>query len=89
MNWSEVYTNIDSDLTVSGITNNLDQVNNSNASNFNGLYFEVNNLGKIAFTAGLDLTDTGTQIFLQDLGQHLIMQNGFINFILYSSSTDS
>jgi len=64
-------------------------VNNSNASDFTGLYFELNSLGKIAFTAGLDLTDTGTQDFLQNLGQHLIIQNGYINFILYNTSTAS
>jgi hypothetical protein len=89
MNRSETYTTIDGNLTASGITNNLNQVNNSNVTGFNGLYFELNNLGKITFNTGLDLTDTGTQIFLQGLGQYLIMQNGYINFILYNSSTDS
>ena len=86
---SEVYSNIGSNLTTSGITNNFNQVNNSNVNNFSGLYFTLNSLWTIQFQTGLDLTDTGTQNFLQNLGQYLIMQNGFINFVLYNSSTDS
>lgn len=89
MDRSETYTTVATSLSASGITNNLNSVNNSNANSFAGLYFELANKGKIAFTSNMDLTDTGTQLFLQNLGNALIMQNGFINFILYSSSTAS
>lgn len=50
---------------------------------------EIPSVGKIELQSGINLTNSGTQAFLQSLGQNMIMQNGFINFIIYTGSTFS
>ena len=55
-------------ITSAGVVNNMNTVTNDNVTNFSGLYFAKmswsNELGRISFATGLDLTDTGTQQFL-------------------------
>ncbi len=64
-----LYTSIGNSLTASGIINNFTGVDSSNVTGFTNLFFAKmsgsNELGRITFATGLDLTDTGTQNFLQ------------------------
>lgn len=65
---SSIYTTIASLLSGQWIVNNLAEVNWSNVNNFSWLYFAKiswsQELGRITFATGLDLTTTGTQEFL-------------------------
>jgi len=55
-------------ITAAGVINNMNTVTNDNVTNFSGLYFAKmswsDELGRISFATGLDLTDAGTQLFL-------------------------
>ncbi len=66
--WDVIYGQIGTMLSSQWIMNNFNLVTNSNVSNFTGLYFAKmsgsDELGRIIFYTGLDLTDTGTQNFL-------------------------
>jgi len=66
----------------SDIANNLNLVNTNNVSSFSGLYFEKSidgtPVGRLTFTNTLDLSDSATQEFLQNLGSKLDQGNGRI-----------
>lgn len=84
-NWNTIYTSIWLSLSGQGIMNNFSSINSNNVSNFSGLYFAKmsgsNELGRITFATGLDLTDTGTQNFLSGgLPSAIGMQQGQIWF---------
>ncbi len=68
IDWSQIYTAIGVLLSWQWIHNNLHSVTTGNASSFSWLYFAKmswsDELGRITFFTGLDLTDTGTQNFL-------------------------
>ena len=74
----------------SDIANNLNLVNTNNVTNFSNLYFEKSisgtSVGKLTFTAGLDLSDGATQTFLQNLGTKLDQANGRIAFEVSTSA---
>lgn len=78
--WQAQYITVGGILTSSGIVNNLTGVTNGNVNNYTGLYFEKTGFGKIVFGSGLDLTDSGTILFLQNLPSKLDISNGLINF---------
>lgn len=67
-------------LLTNGIVNNLGDVTYANVQNFSGLYFEKTGLGRITFSASLDLTNSGTITFLQNLPNKLDMSDGVIGF---------
>jgi hypothetical protein len=73
---------ISANLSAADIANNLNLVNTNNVSNFSNLYFEKSiggvKMGKLTFTHGLNLSDTTTQTFLQNLGSKLDQGNGRI-----------
>lgn len=75
-----IFDTLDSTLTTNGIVNNLDTVDSTNITNMSGLYFEKVWYWKITFNTWLNLQDTGTQNFLQNLNSYLDMSNGFIWF---------
>jgi hypothetical protein len=50
---------------------------------------EIPSIGKIEISTGIDLTDTGTQLFLTNIANNLIIENGHISFIVYNTSTTS
>jgi hypothetical protein len=66
----------------SDIANNLNLVNTNNVADFSNLYFEKSidgtPVGKLTFTNALDLSDSATQEFLQNLGNKLDQGNGRI-----------
>ncbi len=84
-----IYTEVRSGNVLSGIHTNLSTVTNDNVTNFTWLYLEIPSIGKIEILTGIDLTDPGTQTFLQWLKDTMIMENGYINFIVHDSSTYS
>ena len=78
-----IFEGISSSLDDNGIANNLNLVTSENVNNFPNLYFEKYDedgtaLGRLTFTNALDLEDTETQTFLQNLGDHLDQGNGRI-----------
>jgi thermitase len=82
---AQTYNAIWLSLSWWGIQNNFNTINTWNLSNFSWLYFAVmswwQELGRITFTTGLDLTDTGTQAFLSwELPNSLWMQQWKIRF---------
>jgi len=82
----QIYPAIWQILSWQWIQNNLDQVNNQNMTGFSGLYFAstswAQELGRITFLTWLDLTDTGTQDFLQnDLPTSIWMEKWKIWFV--------
>ncbi|MFZ2151083.1 MAG: S8 family serine peptidase [Candidatus Absconditicoccaceae bacterium] len=84
-NYPQIYAAIGQILSGQSIQNNLNTVTNNNVNNFSGLYFArmsgSNELGRITFYTGLDLTDTGTQDFLSgDLPTSIGMSPGQIWF---------
>ena len=62
---------------------------NANVGNYTGLYFQKVGYGKIAFSSGIDLTNSGTTTFLQNLSSSLDMENGRIDLRVSSGSTAS
>ncbi|MDK2928675.1 MAG: hypothetical protein PWP73_261, partial [Methanococcus sp.] len=66
--------------TSKGISNNLNKVNSTNYDSFEGLYFGMNDLGNIAFTESLNLSDSETQEFLLDLESKFNLTDGRIAF---------
>lgn len=84
-----IYTEVRSGNILSGIENNLSTVTNDNVLSFTWLYLEIPSIGKIEIQTGINLTDPWTQTFLQSLGQNMIMENGYINFIVHDTSTES
>jgi len=75
-----IFDTIDATLTTNWILNNLNIVDSTNINNVSGLYFEQSWLGKITFNTGLDLEDSATQTFLQNLNSYLDMDDWFIWF---------
>nr|MDD3720499.1 DUF5011 domain-containing protein [Candidatus Gracilibacteria bacterium] len=79
--YQDLYVNqISTALSGNGINNNLGDVTYANVQSFSGLYFEEPSLGKIYFSNSLDLTNSGTIAFLQDLPNKLNISNGNIDF---------
>lgn len=78
------FNTISSSLAGDGIASNIGNVTTDNIQNFSGLYFEKsidgNKVGKITFTAGLDLSDPDTQDFLQNLGDYMEANPGSMSF---------
>ncbi len=80
-----IYTSIWNTLSGWGIANNLNTVTSGNVTSFSGLYFAKmtgsDEMWRITFYTGLDLTDTGTQNFLQyDLSTSITMDQGHVSF---------
>lgn len=82
-----IYTEVRSGNVLSGIHTNLSSVTNDNVTDFSWLELEIPSIGKIEILTGINLTDPGTQDFLQSLWTTMIMENGYINFIVYDTST--
>lgn len=78
------FNTISSTLVSSGIANNLNDVVTDNIQSFSGLYFEKSigeqKMGKITFTAALDLSSEATQTFLQNLGTYMEANQGSMKF---------
>ncbi len=87
--WQSLYAGIGSGVTAAGIANNFTGVTNANVTGYSGLYFEKTGYGKITFSGALNLTDSGTISFLQNLGSYLDMTNGRVGFAVSSGSTAS
>lgn len=78
-----VFDEISDNLDSNGVASNLSDVTSENVNNFTGLYFEKYDengmpFGRLTFANELDLADTETQTFLQNLGDHLDQGNGRI-----------
>ena len=90
------FNGVSSTLLAEGIANNLYDITTDNITAFNGLYFEksliisgVNTkMGKITFTSPLDLSNTATQTFLQNLGTKLDMAGVWIIGLNFSGVTN-
>ena len=67
-------------LLAGGIVTNLGDVTYANVQSFPGLYFEKTGMGRIYFSESLDLTNSGTISFLQNLPSKLNITSGNINF---------
>jgi hypothetical protein len=73
------FDTVSATLVSNGIANNLDTVDSTNYTSFAGLYFEKRTdvadpttaMGRITFDSALDLSNTETQTFLQNLGTKL------------------
>lgn len=79
--YQDLYVNqIAPTLLSGGIRTNLGDVTYANVQGFSRLYFEKDGLWKISFASSLDLTNSGTITFLQNLPSKLDMSNGLINF---------
>lgn len=89
VDYGTLYPSIGSTLESAGIMNNFSGVTNGNVTGYSGLYFEKLGYGKIAFSGALDLTDSGTITFLQNLGSYLDMNAGHIGLSVSSGSTAS
>ncbi|EKD24573.1 MAG: hypothetical protein ACD_80C00199G0001, partial [uncultured bacterium (gcode 4)] len=63
-----------------GIINNFDQVTSDNVNNFENLYFEKEWYGKIEFQTGLNLQSQEVIEFLQELPNHISIENGYVEF---------
>jgi hypothetical protein len=79
--YQDLYANqIAPALLANGVVTNLGNVTYSNVASFSGLYFEETGMGKISFSASLDLTNSGTILFLQNLPTKLDIAWGNIHF---------
>ncbi|MDQ1343375.1 MAG: S-layer y protein [Patescibacteria group bacterium] len=87
--WDGLYATVGSGITAAGIANNFTGVTNSNVTAYSGLFFEKTGLGKITFSGALDLTNSGTISFLQNLGSYLDMSGGYVGLTVSSGSTAS
>lgn len=78
--YESLFTSIWWMLTASWIVNNLSWVTNSNVTSFSWLYFEKTWYWKILFNSWMDLTNSWTQTFLQNLPTKLDMSDWYIDF---------
>ena len=85
-----IFDGISAELVAIDVANNLGDVDASNIAHFPNLYFEKSviingvktKVGKITFTVadGLDLSNTDTQTFLQNLGDYMKANPGSMKF---------
>jgi hypothetical protein len=78
------FDSISAQLAANGIASNLGDVDSTNYTSFNNLYFEKSvdgvKMGRLTFTEPLDLSKAETKTFLQSLGEKLDMSSGKIGF---------
>lgn len=85
VNYVDLYNNIWTTLNWLGIANNFNWVTNENVRNFSPLYFEDIQYWKILFNDPLDLTNSWTISFLQNLPNYLNIDNWYIDFEVANS----
>ena len=93
----EVFNGISDDLAAAGIASNMSDVTTDNIQSFPGLYFEksmtvdeiTTKMGKMTFNSELDLSDTDTQNFLQNLGTKLDASTTGLIGLDFTGATDS
>ena len=79
-----IFDGVSSSLASQGVASNIGDVAACNYTSFPNLYFEKSlsgtKMGKITFTASLDLSSEATQTFLQSLGTYMEANQGSMKF---------
>lgn len=80
VDFQDIYTTIGTSLWADGLNTNLWNVTYANVTAFPWLYFEDPELWKVSFSSSINLTDTSTIQFLQNLPNYLNINDGVITF---------
>jgi hypothetical protein len=91
------FNTLSGDLRTAGIVNNLNTVTGSNYTSFSGLYFEKRTdvnasstaVGKIIFDGALDLSNSETKTYLQNLGTKMDVSGAGVIGLDFSGATSA
>ncbi|MFA4941553.1 MAG: lamin tail domain-containing protein, partial [Patescibacteria group bacterium] len=79
-NGDPTISSIVANINAAGVTTNWGTVDIPDSSAATGLYFEKTGYGRVTFNATLNLTDSDTVTFLQDLGNKMDASAGSMKF---------
>jgi len=89
----EAFNTISSGLAGEGIANNMNDVTTDNIQTFSGLYFEKSvsgeKMGRMTFNSALDLSNSDTKNFLQNLGTKMNANSAGVIGLDFTGAADS